>query len=92
MELPWVCVPATERVFQSNNRRGIKLRIEARKRLGSGCGAVGKAVASNTRGPGFESSHRQLLLNIYLLLTVYRKDENEEKEAGNGPFFKRSKP
>ena len=54
---------------------------------GSGCGAVGRAVASNTRGPGFESSHRQLLLNIYLLLTVCRKDENKEKEAANGPIF-----
>ena len=32
---------------------------------GSGCGAVGRAVAYDTRGPGFESSHRQLLLNIY---------------------------
>ena len=30
----------------------------------SGCGAVGRAVASNTRGTGFESSHRQRLLNI----------------------------
>ena len=56
--------------------------------LGSCCGAVGRAVASNTRGPGFESSHRQLLLNIYLLLAVCRKDENKEKEAGNGPFLK----
>ena len=55
---------------------------------GSGCGAVGRAVASYIRGPGFESSHRQLLLNIYLLLTVCRKDENKEKEAGNGPFLK----
>ena len=44
-------------------------------------------VASHTRGPGFESSHRQLLLNIYLLLTVCRKDENKEKEAGTGPIF-----
>ena len=51
---------------------------------GSGCGVVARAVASNTRGPRFESSHRQLLLNIYLLLTACRKDE---KEAGNGPFF-----
>ena len=58
--------------------------------LGSGCGVVGRAVASNTRGPGFESSHQQLLLNIYLLLTVCRKDENKEKEAGNGPFLKKS--
>ena len=57
--------------------------------VGSGCGAVGRVVASDTRGPGFESSHRQLLLNIYLLLTVCRKDENKEKEAGNGPFFKK---
>ena len=55
--------------------------------MGSGCGAVGRAVAYDTRGPRFESSHRQLLLNIYLLLTVCRKDENKEKEAGNGPSF-----
>jgi len=27
-------------------------------------------------------------LNIYLLLTVCRKDENKEKEDGNGPFKK----
>ena len=56
---------------------------------GSGFGAVGRLVASDTRGPGFESSHRQLLLNNYLLLTVCRKDENKEKEAQNGPFFKK---
>ena len=29
------------------------------------------------------------ILNICLLSTVYRKDENKEKEAGNGPFFKK---
>ena len=55
--------------------------------MGSGCGAVGRAVAYDTRGPGFESSHWQLLLNIYLLLTVCRRDENKRKEAGNGPSF-----
>ena len=38
-------------------------------RLGSGCGSVGRAVASNTRGPRFESSHRQKI-NIELLYTV----------------------
>ena len=31
---------------------------------GSGCGSVGRAVASNTRGPWFESSRWQNLLNI----------------------------
>ena len=38
--------------------------------FGNGCGAVGRAVASETRGPRFESSHRQSLLNICLLSTV----------------------
>ena len=55
--------------------------------MGSGCGAVGRAVAYDTRGPGFESSHRQLLLNIYLLLTVCRKDENKEKRPGMAHLF-----
>ena len=41
---------------------------------GSGCGSVGRAVASDTRGPRFESSHQQKfinILNICLLSTVY---------------------
>ena len=40
--------------------------------MGSGCGSVGRAVASDTRGPQFESSHRQLLLNQFFLLTASR--------------------
>ena len=59
---------------------------------GSGCGSVGKAVASDIRGPQFESSHWHkfiLILNICLLSTVHWKDENKEKEAGYGPFFKK---
>ena len=39
--------------------------------MGCGYGTVDSAVASNTIGPGFESSHQQL----YLKLTVCRKDE-----------------
>ena len=36
---------------------------------GSGCGSVGRAVASDTRGPWFESSHRQnFISNIYCQL------------------------
>ena len=35
---------------------------------GSGCGSVGRAVASNTRGPQFESSHRQeFIMNIFIV-------------------------
>ena len=58
--------------------------------LGSGWGSVGRAADSNTRGPWFESIHRQTfiyIMNIFLMSTVYWKDENKEKEAGNGPFF-----
>ena len=57
--------------------------------MGSGCGSVGRAVASKTRGLRFESSHWQTFINIEHLYTVnlYLKDENKEKEAGNGPFF-----
>ena len=37
--------------------------------LGSGCGSVGRAVASNSRGLRFESSYRQkFILNIYCQL------------------------
>ena len=41
-------------------------------------------------GPRLKSSHRQLLLNQYFLLTVCRKEEKKEKEAVNGPFFKQN--
>ena len=56
--------------------------------LGSGCGSVGRAVASDARGPRFESpqSLAKFIFNIYFQL--YWKGENKEKEAGNGPFKK----
>ena len=60
----------------------------------SGCGLVGRAVASNTRGSRFESSHWQkfiYILNIYLLSTVYWKDENKEKIGRVWPIFFKKK-
>ena len=32
--------------------------------MGSGCGSVGRAVASDTRDPRFESDHNQILLSV----------------------------
>ena len=52
-----------------------KYSSQKQSKMGIGCGAVGRAVASETRVPGFESSHWQLLLNIYMLLTVCRNDK-----------------
>ena len=36
-------------------------------------------ASDGARGPEFESSHRQLLFNIYLLSTVGRKDEKRKR-------------
>ena len=38
-----------------------------KKVKGSGCGSVGRVVAFDTRGPRFDSSHWQNLMNICLL-------------------------
>ena len=58
--------------------------------MGSGCGSVGRAVASDTRGLRFKSSHWQKFIYIELLFTVncVLKRQNKEKEARNGPFKK----
>ena len=48
--------------------------IKRKLKVGSGGGSVGRAVASDTIGPRFESSHRQKFiytLNICLLSTVH---------------------
>ena len=58
-------------------------------KVGSCRGSVGGVVASDARGPRFESSHRQtFILDIYLFVycQLYQKDENKEKEAGYGPL------
>ena len=61
-----------------------------KENFGSGCGSVGRAVASNSRGPRFKSSHQQtFILNTYCQL--YFKDENKEIEAENGPFCKKTR-
>ena len=55
---------------------------------GSGCGSVGRAVASDTRGLQLKYYHRQILYWTFVSSKLYWKDKNKEKEAGNGPFFK----
>ena len=47
--------------------------------LGSGCGSVGRAVTSDSRGPQFESIHWYKFI---------MKKQNKEKETENGPFKK----
>ena len=55
--------------------------------MGSGCGSVGRAVASDTRGPRFESDHWQnYILPLYRQL--YWKDKNKEKRPLMAHFYK----
>ena len=51
---------------------------------GSGCGSVGRAVASNTRGPRFESSHWQKFIYIEHLFTVNCIEKTKIKEKRPG--------
>ena len=55
--------------------------------MGCGCGTVDIAIGSDTRGPWFESSHWQLLINKFTV-NCFQKDENKEKEARTGQFKK----
>ena len=55
---------------------------------GIGCDTDSSAAASNTWGSGFESSHQQLLLNNYVLLTVRKRDENKYKRGREWPISK----
>ena len=45
--------------------------------MGSGCDRVGRAVASEIRRSGFESSHKEFLMSNYRVMLT-------ENEAGNG--------
>ena len=53
------------------------------------CGSVGRAVASDTRGPRLESCHWQ---TICLLSTVYWKDKIKKKRPGIAHFLKTKLP
>ena len=50
--------------------RGIQKKFRKHQTLGSGCGSVGRAVASDTRGPRFKSSHWQKFIYIEHLFPV----------------------
>ena len=64
--------------------------IKKTKFGGSGCGSVGRAVASDTRGRQFESSHRPIFHNAHVFLLTAEKTKIKKQEAVNGPFFKKT--
>ena len=56
-----------QKTFDLNNFR--QINCERKKTLGSGGGSVGRAVASDARDPGFESSHQQTFISKIYLFT-----------------------
>ena len=73
---------------------GINLNWPAEqfKGLGSGCGSVGRPVASNTRGPQFESRNWQTFVwNICFLSTVLKRRKIKKNRPGMAHFKKQSK-
>ena len=84
----WLLISSFQNLnFQSEVNTSNKILTVNADGLQCGCGSVGRVVASNSRGTRFESGHRhKFILNIYG--QVNWKDENKEKEAGNGPFKK----
>ena len=81
--LPVRALSVVKSYEQSSNPAAFT-HIKPKWLMGSGCGTVDSTVASNTRGPRFESNLWQLLLNNYLQLTVCRKDENNENSGREG--------
>ena len=55
-----------------------------------GCGSVGRAVASDSRRPQFESNHRRNFIHEFIINCI-KKTKIKKKEARNSPFFKKAK-
>ena len=56
--------------------------------LGSGCGSVGRAVASDkVRGSNPVIGKKNYIEHLFTVNCILKR-QNEEKEAGNGPFKK----
>ena len=56
--------------------------------MDNGCGSVDSAVASDTRGLGYESSHRTLFGINPLLLTGFKTTKIKKESLGMEPFLK----
>ena len=59
--------------------------------MGSGCGSVGRAVAFDTRGPRFDSSHWQNFIEHLFIINCIEKMKINKKRPGMAHFFKKNK-
>ena len=61
--------PILQKILENSGLCRVHQNIDAIK-MRSGCGSVGRAVASDTRGPRFVSSHRHKFIYIEHLFSV----------------------
>ena len=59
--------------------------------LGSGCGSVDRAVAFNTRGLRFDSSHRQKFIEHLFIINCIEKTKINKKRPGMAHFLKKTR-
>ena len=74
-----MCLPHEENEKRKSCKNLFKTKNDDDKNLflqGSGCGSLGSAVACETKGPHFKSSHWQVFIeDIYLLSTVLKRQK-----------------
>ena len=66
-----------------------KLQKQTFPKLGSGCGSVGRADAFDTRGPRFDSSHRQNFIEHLFIINCIEKTKINKKRPGLAHFKKK---
>ena len=70
---------------------GSRLRDSAKHlpQKGSGRGSVGRAVASDSTGPRFEYSHRQILYWTFTVncVAIWKDENKRKKRPGKGTFL-----
>ena len=64
------------------------LNVKSALFLGSGFGSVGRAVASDTRGPQFKSSHRRNFIHVFTINCI-EKTKIKKKRPGMARFVKK---
>ena len=82
----WICLRLLRRRFRIPNSTTLLFDLYSKHYCG--CGSVGKAVASNSRGPWFESRHRQKINEHSLLSTALKRRKIKKKRPGIAPFRK----
>ena len=77
--------------FMAGGAKELKLAQKQQPVVGSGCGSVGRAVAFDTRGPQFNSSHRQNFIEHLFIINCIEKTKINQKRPGMAHFKKTNK-